>query len=248
MTAIATIYDSTNQEIPLEVVFSRKRKRSIGMAVNQKWVVVRAPYHCPKMMVKKFITAKEQWIIKQRERQQWAESTIEYDDNWIPLAMHHMGKQLPIYLRAHEKKRALVTFSWSAITIAMPATWIEDIGSSQENIKKALEKRQRKEANRYLTERTALLAEELSLRVWAIIIKTYKRKYGQCKGDEISLDWKLIRFPIAISDHIIYHELAHLTHKHHQKSFWNLLATYDPGTPTHKKRLKDNWVAVHNDW
>jgi len=250
MTQFSTLIDDKWHPIPLEVIFSAKRKRSIGMTINAKWVTVRAPKRCSQKLINQFIEAKRSRIVKKRAHQQeQAEvTTIDYDDNGIPLAVHHLGKHLPIYLRMHEKKRPAVEHNEQFVTMVLPQEWITTPQEYAQQMQKALEKWQRVVATDYLTHRTRVLNDELWLNVWNIIIKSYKRKYWQCKWREISLDWKLIRFPVSISDHIIYHELTHLTHKHHQKSFRDLLKTYDPKTVEHNKRLKHNGPAMHSDW
>ena len=83
MDHIATLTDENNQPIPCRVIFSAKRKRSIGMTVNRTGVTVRAPKNCSKKLIQQFIDAKEAWIVKQwaKQKRQDEISTIEYDDN-----------------------------------------------------------------------------------------------------------------------------------------------------------------------
>lgn len=250
MTYFATLYDEENNEIPVKVVFSPKRKRSLGMQVKAEWVTVRVPMRTPARTINQFLQSKQQWIVKQYSRQlRSAEiTTIIYDDNGLPLAIQHKGNNLPIYMKMHTKKRPAISATVHHVTLHIPEERSNELVNYTTQFQQVLQKRQRKEAVDYLTQRTKVLNAELKLNVADIIVKSYKRKYGQCKGRDISLDWKLIRFPVAISDHIIYHELAHLTHKHHQKSFRDQLKQYDPATPQHKKRLKENGPAMHSDW
>lgn len=220
------------------------------MQITADCITIRAPRRTSDRTIQQFLDTKAHWIQKKRAHQQKMAliSTITYDDNGLPLAMHHLGKQIPIYLNKYDKKRVTIKEINSSITATLPSSRLDDILANAPKLKQVLTKRQRDQATNYLTQRTQVLNDELNLNVNKIIIKQYKRKYGQCKWNDISLDRKLIRFPIAISDHIIYHELAHLTKKHHQKSFRDLLKQYDPYTPQHKKRLKEHGPAMHSEW
>ena len=55
--------------------------------------------------------------------------------------------------------------------------------------------------------------------------KLRKNVLGQCsRSQEITLSPKLVLFPRHMSDAVILHEMAHLRHMHHRKSFWQFLS------------------------
>ncbi len=65
-----------------------------------------------------------------------------------------------------------------------------------------------------------LYAKEISVR------KLRKRILGQCSADNrIKLSPYLVIFPQKMMDGVILHEMAHLKHHHHRKSFWDFLST-----------------------
>jgi len=56
-----------------------------------------------------------------------------------------------------------------------------------------------------------------------------KRQWGSCSAkNSISLNTMLMKLPPKLIDYVIVHELAHIRHKHHQKPFWDTVATYLP--------------------
>ena len=48
----------------------------------------------------------------------------------------------------------------------------------------------------------------------------------------------LMKLPQDVIQYIIVHELAHIKHKHHQKSFWKLVETHIPNYKQHVTELK----------
>ena len=50
---------------------------------------------------------------------------------------------------------------------------------------------------------------------------------GSTRGN-ISLNWRLMQMPPGVCEYVVYHELAHLRHPNHSRSFWQLVESYCP--------------------
>ena len=48
----------------------------------------------------------------------------------------------------------------------------------------------------------------------------------------------MMKLPQNVIEYIIVHELAHISHKHHQKPFWDLVAKHLPEYKMHIAILK----------
>ena len=55
----------------------------------------------------------------------------------------------------------------------------------------------------------------------------------------ITLNSKLIEFDIEKIDYVIIHELSHIIHFNHSKSFWNLVSKYCSNYKSIRKEMKD---------
>lgn len=78
-----------------------------------------------------------------------------------------------------DKKRSSLLFDGTIFTVALP----EEIKSKdyEEMVQKQIAKWHKIEAKKLLPLRTFEFAVEHSLKVKNVFIKTYRRKYGQCK-------------------------------------------------------------------
>ena len=67
-----------------------------------------------------------------------------------------------------------------------------------------------------------------------------KRQWGSCSAkNDLSFNTMMMKLPQDVIQYIIVHELAHITHKHHQKTFWECVEAYLPEYKTQVKELKN---------
>ena len=80
---------------------------------------------------------------------------------------------------------------------------------------------------------------QMALVPTGIRFRKTKRQWGSCSGKNIlSFNTMLMKLPRDVIQYIIVHELAHIKHKHHQKSFWKLVETHIPNYKQHVTELK----------
>lgn len=191
--------------------------------------------------IDKFIASKEQWIIKKREHQLKIVEKKKVYTTWSTIS--YFGKEYPVEIIERNKKRSSLVFDYQKFTISIPNTL--NAGDQEVLIQKQVEKWHKIEAKKLLPLRTYEFATEHWLKVNNVIVKSYRRKYGQCKWFDISYDRRIVQFPESVIDHIILHELAHIKHKHHKKSFRDQLKAYDKNFDDNLQRLKKYWSVIH---
>lgn len=75
----------------------------------------------------------------------------------------------------------------------------------------------------------------------SVCYRSQKTRWGSCSANgKISLNWRLIVAPIEVIDYVIVHELCHLVHYNHSKSFWDLVATQIPDYDVKRAWLREN--------
>jgi len=66
-----------------------------------------------------------------------------------------------------------------------------------------------------------------------------KRRWGSCSHtNELSFNLSLAQLPLECITYIVIHELSHIEHKHHQKTFWDCVKAFSPDYKLHEKNLK----------
>lgn len=97
----------------------------------------------------------------------------------------------------------------------------------------------RREARTLMAERTVEHCKALGVKVPRIVLRDPATRWGSCsEASGISYSWRLVMAPPAVADYVAAHEVAHLVHMDHSRSFWRLLSTLVPDA-----RAAINWLA-----
>lgn len=103
-------------------------------------------------------------------------------------------------------------------------------------------------AREMITARVAHFQAELSVQPCVIRIKGQKRRWGSCsaKGG-LNFNWRLILAPPEVLDYVVVHELCHLLHMNHSRSFWERVARVLPEYKRQRDWLKEHGYELYID-
>ena len=100
-------------------------------------------------------------------------------------------------------------------------------------------KKLKQEAKKVLTEKTNFYADLMGLYPSYIKITSSMRRFGSCtQKNGICYSYRLMLYPEKAVDYVVVHELCHLKHRNHQKSFYDLVKKYMPDYKERDKLLK----------
>ncbi len=86
------------------------------------------------------------------------------------------------------------------------------------------------------------LASQLRLHVNRVRIASQRGRWGSCSSQKnINLNCRLLLLPPHLVQHVMYHELCHLTHMNHSPAYRALLGTVSPQWKEHEKSLDVAW-------
>jgi len=94
-------------------------------------------------------------------------------------------------------------------------------------------------AKKELPERVAYYEEKMGLLSSGIRITGAKTRFGSCSyKNRLCFSWRLMQYPPDAVDYVVVHELAHIAHKNHGKSFYRLVASVLPDYRARRATLK----------
>lgn len=97
----------------------------------------------------------------------------------------------------------------------------------------------KKRAYEYLPKRVAHFVEIMGVSPSKVSINSAKTRFGSCsaKGN-INFSCRLMQYPDEAIDYVVVHELSHLKHLNHSKSFWAFVEKFLPDYKERKRLLK----------
>ncbi|MBC7766005.1 MAG: M48 family metallopeptidase [Hyphomonadaceae bacterium] len=110
-----------------------------------------------------------------------------------------------------------------------------DVGTLEEEALKAnLKKFYVTSCKKIVSERIKIYAKQLGVAPKTVAVIQSKHQWGSCNTHkEISFNYRLAMAPLELIDYVVVHELCHLMHMNHDRSFWRRVGSI---MPDYKKR------------
>jgi len=201
------------------VTFTRRKgSRRISLRVKPDGsVLVNHPWFAASNDVLGFVAEHAGWILEQKEKM--AGRKIRYQlDEMVQI------KNTTIKISRSGVNKLEAGVSPGLVVVAVPVNLPVESDEVQHFIRGVVTLVCRKEAKKYLPERTRQLAQRNGFFFRKVFIKNLKSKWGSCSSQQnINLNLSLMLMPDHLIDYIILHELAHLREPNHGPGFWALL-------------------------
>lgn len=210
-------------EKEFKVEIMRKATQMLRLRIKEKnKIIVSIPWLMPLIIVKKFLKDNEEWILRQNKKIKNKTKLNKIKNIEI------LGEIYEV-----ETKKTLR----NSLVIMDKKIFVNY--SEKKKIKEIIDKKMRVLASKLIKERTRELAKKYNLDYGRVGIKNQSSRFGSCSGrGSLNFNWQIILFPVDKFEHVILHELTHLTVKNHSKSFWGQLSRYDNNWQENNKWLK----------
>lgn len=111
-------------------------------------------------------------------------------------------------------------------------------------VKKSEVEKYRKIARIVVHERIKNLNNFYNFPYKRVFIKNHRKQWGSCSAEKnLNFNLQLIHLPENLRDLVIVHELCHLKHLNHSKSFWKEVSRTMPSYKKLEKELKRYVIA-----
>lgn len=137
--------------------------------------------------------------------------------------IYYLGEKYPIIIIEDlEIKKAIIEFRNNEVICRSPL--IEPL-----DYLTALKSFYTKEGKKLINKRLKFYQPLIKEKYKQVTIEDSLTKWGSCSSKRnLMFNWNLMIFPIEVIDYVVVHELCHLVHMNHDRSFWRLLGKHYP--------------------
>ncbi|WNS41452.1 SprT family zinc-dependent metalloprotease [Paenibacillus sp. MMS20-IR301] len=193
-----------DQLITLHVQYAKRKKISVQIGMSDL-ITVKAPKGTSEESLRSAVERLGPRILEQLRSNAAARQ--------VPKAKEYQGEEAFLYLG---KEYALHEL------IAAP-------DGEADELKLALKKFYTASLKKIVAERIVPYQTQLKVKPKSIEIVESRTKWGSCSFDKkLTFNYRLAMAPPEVIDYVIIHELCHLLHMNHDRSFWRRLGSIMP--------------------
>ncbi|QNF27999.1 M48 family metallopeptidase [Metabacillus elymi] len=227
------IHTHSGEKINFDIKY--KKRTSMGIYIDPFGnVEVQAPKGTPIESVLQLLEEKWDWIqqkSKEMKDRALGPNVKVYDHGESFL---YLGNAYPIqiYLDINIKQDHVV-FEGDSLHIYVKQ--VED-----EKIKQALKRFYYQQCKALVERSVQSFQSNFKIKPRSIRISDNKRTWGTCDSKlQLTFNWRLAMAPQRVIDYVVVHEMCHMVHLNHDRSFWRLVGRI---IPDYKEQ--ENWLAL----
>ncbi len=215
----------------------RSNRKTISLQVlDEKSLLVRAPYAMSELAIEDFVQLKKKWVdrarlqMKEKERQL---AMMSFGDG-NPFLL--LGKTYHLQVRLlepeHEKP---------GVKLLAGTERLEVLVASGDQVREVLFSYLSQLARWELPPLVKDWAHRMQVNVGLIRIRQQRTRWGSCSSlGHINLNARIMMAPTEVIEYLVIHELAHRVHPHHGRTFYQLVEQYCPQYRIHQYWLKEH--------
>jgi len=160
-------------------------------------------------------------------------NAIQQNGKWIQDKLEDISKlQKSLEVRSYDEQGKFLYLGKEYFLHEL----IDTNGLKEEELKTNLKKFYIARCKKIIGQRIQIYQQQLGVKPKIVEFGEYKSQWGSCNSNKrIAFNYKLILAPIEAIDYVIVHELCHLIHMNHDRSFWRLVGSV---LPDYKERQK----------
>jgi predicted metal-dependent hydrolase len=229
------IHTYSGKTIRFEIKY--KNRTSIGMTIDSFGnVEVQAPKGTPDERVIQLL--EEKWELIQQKLTEMKdmlqgpqEKVYDHGESFL-----YLGNTYPIQIfQDMNITQDYVVFE--GVKLHIYVKQLED-----EKIKQALKRFYYQQCKALVEKSISSYQSNFKTKPRSIRISDNKKTWGTCDSKlQLTFNWRLAMAPLEVIDYVVVHEMCHMVHLNHDRSFWRLVGKI---MPDYKE--KENWLALSN--
>lgn len=228
-----------SSDLPAYQLKFSARRRSIQLKIQSGQLWVCAPAGCDLQFIQQLLRQKKQWITKHLDLQQQSTAPGWLEQGQIPLF------ETKLQLRIVQD--VVNQFSLDGDCLWLQLSNRNKVQSRQKWIEKLVTEFYVQQAQQWFELQVQTEQQRMMLQCREVRVCNFKAKWGSCDSSGLlSFNWRLLMAPGWVARYVVVHELAHLVHMNHSKSFWALVSTFNSDAAKARLWLKQNqhWMQL----
>jgi predicted metal-dependent hydrolase len=154
--------------------------------------------------------------------------------NYLGQSFLYLGNEYPIQVSQEiDIKQDYVVFDGDKLNIYVKQ--LED-----EKIKQALKRFYYQQCKTLVERSIRSYQSNFKIKPRSIRITDNNKNWGTCDfRQQLTFNWKLAMAPLKVIDYVVVHEMCHMVHLNHDRSFWRLVGKIIPDYVQ-----MENWLAL----
>lgn len=226
---------STGEAVEIRCVHDARARR-LRLIVNEKGVRLTVPKRCSDRLAKQFLADNSEWL-----ESKWLKRPKASGHNAL-----HLHESTDILLRGQrhsvkwlEAKFAQVSLQDDSIHIALPAK------AGLTHTKRALKEFYLQEARKDIGLWLPKYLPVFPTAPLAIKVRALSSLWGSLSpSDGLSLDLSLVLGKASAFEYVLVHELCHLVHRNHSRSFWFEVEKHFPDWRDERRYLQSDGLML----
>jgi len=207
-------------------IINNKLKHTYLSFDNEGNLIIKSP-KVSQAFIEQLLLKKSNWINSSREKilnKKGRKVTFKKETT-----LFYLGQAYTLHCIQYTKKKYKLIFENKIFTLYYPTY-------NEESFQKSIDHFYKKESEILISPLVKEWSNEMQIYPNKVSFRKAKRQWGSCSGNNhLSFNTMMIKLPLDVIQYIIIHELAHIKHKHHQKSFWFCVEQY---LPDYKQQIK----------
>lgn len=211
---------------PISYTLLIKQVKNINMRINENGeIIVSANAFVPLERIDEFVSAKIDWIKKHQEARLQQKQRVLLSENQMML----FGKLYKIKYTEGSIER--VTYNDRIVYVTMKKN------SDKEKLIRRFLDSLCMNTFQDIAEITRHMLKDYELKEPVIKTRLMKSRWGSCipAKHQITLNKRLIHYPIEFIEYVILHEFVHFIQPNHSKAFYAIIEKY---MPDYKRRIQ----------
>ncbi|HYK75254.1 MAG TPA: SprT family zinc-dependent metalloprotease [Pseudoneobacillus sp.] len=226
------IHTFSGETISFNLIY--KKRKTISMLIDVYGnVEIQAPKGTPEQTILQFLEGKWDWVVQKKKEMKDRldgnqEKVYEQGERFL-----YLGDSFPIQISQDINiVQDHAVFEGDKLHIYVKQ--LED-----DKIKQALKRFYYQQCKALVEKSIRTYQSNFKTKPRSIRITDSKTNWGTCDSNQqLTFNWKLAMAPLEVIDYVVVHEMCHMVHLNHDRSFWRLVGKIMPDYEE-----KENWLA-----